>query len=59
MNLPGRAGGNWHWRLRPGMLTPALAHRLRRVTEHAGRLAERPPVGFGAAAAARRLTDLV
>ena len=59
MNLPGRAGGNWRWRMRPGMLTPALAHRLRRVTEHAGRLAERPPVDSGAAAAARRLTNPV
>ena len=42
MNLPGRAGGNWRWRMRPGMLTPALARRLRGVTEHAGRLPERP-----------------
>jgi 4-alpha-glucanotransferase len=42
MNLPGRAGGNWRWRMGPGVLTPALARRLRRVTEDAGRLAERP-----------------
>ena len=39
MNLPGRAGGNWRWRMGPGVLTPALARRLRRVTEDAGRLA--------------------
>ena len=42
MNLPGRAGGNWRWRMGPGVLTPALARRLRRVTEDAGRLPERP-----------------
>jgi len=39
MNLPGRAGGNWRWRLAPGGLTPALARRLRRATEEAGRVA--------------------
>jgi 4-alpha-glucanotransferase len=38
MNVPGRAGGNWRWRLTPGSLTPALARRLRRATEEAGRL---------------------
>jgi 4-alpha-glucanotransferase len=42
MNLPGRAGGNWRWRLGSGALTPALARRLRSVTEEGGRLAERP-----------------
>ena len=56
MNRPGRAGGNWRWQMRPGMLTPALARRLRSVTEHAGRLAERPPVDFGPVATATRLT---
>ena len=39
MNVPGRAGGNWRWRLAPGALTPALASRLRNATEAAGRLA--------------------
>ncbi len=39
MNVPGRAGGNWRWRLTPGALTAALARRLRRVTAEAGRLA--------------------
>jgi 4-alpha-glucanotransferase len=38
MNMPGRAGGNWRWRLEPGALTPALAARLRRATESAGRV---------------------
>ncbi|HEY2437622.1 MAG TPA: 4-alpha-glucanotransferase [Solirubrobacteraceae bacterium] len=40
MNDPGRPRrrANWHWRLDPGSLTPALAARLREVTEEAGRL---------------------
>ncbi len=37
MNLPGTAVGNWRWRLEPGQLTPALARRLRTLTETAGR----------------------
>jgi 4-alpha-glucanotransferase len=41
MNRPGRAHGNWNWRLEPGSLTPALARRLRAATEAAGRLAAR------------------
>lgn len=38
MNVPGRAVGNWSWRLQPGQLTPELAGRLRSETEAAGRL---------------------
>jgi 4-alpha-glucanotransferase len=38
MNTPGRAGGQWHWRLEPGLLTPALARRLRALTAASGRL---------------------
>jgi 4-alpha-glucanotransferase len=38
MNEPGRARGNWAWRMVPGALTGALAHRLREATEAAGRL---------------------
>jgi 4-alpha-glucanotransferase len=35
MNRPGRARGNWRWRLEPGALTEALAGRLReRAAEH-------------------------
>ena len=41
MNMPGRAAGNWHWRLAPGALTPELARRLRRASEQAGRAARR------------------
>lgn len=37
MNSPSRASGNWRWQLKPGALTPALARRLRRATEAAGR----------------------
>ena len=40
MNMPGRAVGNWRWRLEPGALTPALASRLRRATEQAARAAQ-------------------
>ena len=38
MNLPGKEGGNWGWRLSPGQLTADHAARLREVTEAAGRL---------------------
>ncbi len=38
MNAPGQVGGSWHWQLRRGALTAALARRLREVTEEAGRL---------------------
>ena len=38
MNDPRRASGNWRWRMERGALTPALARRLREVTEEAGRL---------------------
>jgi 4-alpha-glucanotransferase len=39
MNLPGTAGGAWKFAVKPGQLTAAHAHRLRAVTEEAGRLA--------------------
>jgi 4-alpha-glucanotransferase len=37
MNTPGKAEGNWSWRLEPGQLTGDLAARLRAHTEAAGR----------------------
>ena len=37
MNRPGRAAGNWAWRLGRGALTPALARRLRGLAEQHGR----------------------
>jgi len=36
-NVPGTQSGNWQWRLLPGEATPALARRIRRVTELYGR----------------------
>jgi 4-alpha-glucanotransferase len=38
MNDPARAGGSWRWQMQPRALTPALARRLREVTEEAGRI---------------------
>jgi 4-alpha-glucanotransferase len=38
MNVPGRAMGNWSWRLKPAQLTPEHARRLRAATAQAGRL---------------------
>ena len=37
MNTPGTQSGNWQWRLLPDEATPALARRIRRVTELYGR----------------------
>jgi 4-alpha-glucanotransferase len=33
MNLPGKAEGNWQWRLQDGQLTPELLDRLADLTE--------------------------
>jgi len=43
MNVPGRAGGAWRWRLPDGALTPALARRLCEATSEAGRLRSSTP----------------
>ena len=32
MNEPGTAEGNWQWRMRAGVLSPALARKLRHIT---------------------------
>jgi 4-alpha-glucanotransferase len=37
MNTPGRGGGNWLWRLRPGALTPGIGQRLLALTRLYGR----------------------
>ncbi|HVV50620.1 MAG TPA: 4-alpha-glucanotransferase, partial [Polyangia bacterium] len=37
MNRPGTTAGNWAFRLAPGALTPAIADRLRDLTETYGR----------------------
>jgi len=33
MNLPGSSSGNWRWRFRPEMVTPAISVRLKRLAE--------------------------
>jgi len=33
MNTPGRAEGNWLWRLKPGALAPEIGERLLRLTQ--------------------------
>jgi 4-alpha-glucanotransferase len=38
MNTPGRAAGNWRWRLEAGALSARVARRLRLLTAEAGRL---------------------
>jgi 4-alpha-glucanotransferase len=38
MNTPGRAAGNWRWRMERDAATPRLARRLRQLTAAAGRL---------------------
>jgi 4-alpha-glucanotransferase len=57
MNTPGRAGGNWRWRLAPGELTGELAGRLRRATADAGRLACPPPAPAPPAPPARPVSS--
>jgi len=37
MNIPGTVGGNWGWRLTPGLLTPETAERLKGWTKLGGR----------------------
>jgi 4-alpha-glucanotransferase len=37
MNRPSVSGGNWEWRVSPDALTPALARRVREMTEIYGR----------------------
>lgn len=53
MNFPGTTRGNWLWRLQHGQLTPALAARLREVTEASGRLAN-GSAGYAAAGTTER-----
>jgi 4-alpha-glucanotransferase len=38
MNIPGTVENNWRWRLAPGQLTDALAHKLAALTERAYRV---------------------
>jgi 4-alpha-glucanotransferase len=41
MNVPGRAGGNWRWRLREDQLSSPAFARLRSLTEASGRVSPR------------------
>lgn len=43
MNTPSVHGGNWRWRLQPGVLRPELAAKLALLTEVADRLPEPLP----------------
>jgi 4-alpha-glucanotransferase len=43
MNLPGSGEGHWGWRFEWARVPPALAGRLRRLAEVAGRTASPPP----------------
>jgi 4-alpha-glucanotransferase len=43
MNYPGRAAGNWEWRLLPDQLTALHAERLRDLTELYGRAVTEEP----------------
>jgi len=37
MNTPGTVGGNWEWRMSPGMLTQDIKQHLRQLTEKSKR----------------------
>jgi 4-alpha-glucanotransferase len=41
MNLPGRPGGNWRWRVAPGAVKTHAEQRLREMNENYGRCARR------------------
>ena len=43
MNVPGRAAGNWGWRLRPGQVRPQAASELAELTAVYGRWNGTPP----------------
>jgi 4-alpha-glucanotransferase len=42
MNFPGKVGGYWGWRYPRGVLTDALAYRMRELAFLYGRLPEEP-----------------
>jgi len=42
MNFPGKVGGYWRWRYSRGVLTDALAYRLRELAYLYGRLPPEP-----------------
>ena len=54
MNVPGRASGNWRWRLQPGALEASHASELRRLADLYGRLPQRARPSPSPPAAKRR-----
>ena len=38
MNTPGRADGNWQWRMKPGAITPELTRKIKKLTKTYRRL---------------------
>jgi 4-alpha-glucanotransferase len=40
MNYPGKAGGNWTWRLKPGEINENLIHSVYQLNKLYGRMAE-------------------
>lgn len=51
INTPGAFGGNWQWRLRPGLLAPELADRMAETARIYGRAPARKTGGPAAGAA--------
>ena len=47
MNVPGRAMGNWGWRIRPGQVRPQALARLAEMTAVYGRWNGTPPSRYG------------
>ena len=43
MNMPSERGGNWRWRLQPGVLTSDLARKMASLSEVTDRLPEPLP----------------
>ena len=37
MNFPGKLGGNWNWRMKPGALTDLLAEKIKKLNKVYGR----------------------
>ena len=46
MNVPGRAAGNWSWRMQPGALTAEVRRRLADMTAVYGRWNGEAPVAY-------------
>ncbi len=49
LNLPGRLGGNWRWRLRTGQLTEGITIDMALLSQQSGRMNTQPSEGRAAA----------